>query len=111
MTQAGKKKKRAANRSILLAKKIIIKDGGTVSWAGGESEGRREGRRGTVGRASIAWEARQRGRSLAGSSRRLPPIQTDFRSASTVVDSSAGSVLAAPIGYWGRSPLLGACVW
>lgn len=32
MTQ-GKKKKRAANRSIMLAKKIIIKDGGTVSWA------------------------------------------------------------------------------
>ena len=31
MTQ-GKKKKRAANRSIMLAKKIIIKDGGTVSW-------------------------------------------------------------------------------
>lgn len=30
MTQ-GKKKKRAANRSIMLAKKIIIKDGGTVS--------------------------------------------------------------------------------
>ncbi|VCW79413.1 unnamed protein product [Gulo gulo] len=28
MTQ-GKKKKRAANRSIMLAKKIIIKDGGT----------------------------------------------------------------------------------
>lgn len=32
MTQ-GKKKKRAANRSIMLAKKIIIKDGGTVSAA------------------------------------------------------------------------------
>lgn len=32
MTQ-GKKKKRAANRSIMLAKKIIIKDGGTVSGA------------------------------------------------------------------------------
>lgn len=30
MTQAGKKKKRAVNRSIMLAKKIIIKDGGTV---------------------------------------------------------------------------------
>lgn len=34
MTQ-GKKKKRAANRSIMLAKKIIIKDGGTVSGARG----------------------------------------------------------------------------
>lgn len=46
MTQAGKKKKRAANRSILLAKKIIIKDGGTVSglWkrvGGGRGSGDR----------------------------------------------------------------------
>lgn len=30
MSQGGKKKKRAANRSVMLAKKIIIKDGGTV---------------------------------------------------------------------------------
>lgn len=37
MTQ-GKKKKRAANRSIMLAKKIIIKDGGTVS-AGSAPQG------------------------------------------------------------------------
>lgn len=35
MTQGGKKKKRAVNRSIMLAKKIIIKDGGTVRPAGG----------------------------------------------------------------------------
>lgn len=38
MTQ-GKKKKRAANRSIMLAKKIIIKDGGTVSAAGSAPQG------------------------------------------------------------------------
>lgn len=35
MTQGGKKKKRAVNRSIMLAKKIIIKDGGTVRPGGG----------------------------------------------------------------------------
>lgn len=34
MTQGGKKKKRAVNRSIMLAKKIIIKDGGTVRPGG-----------------------------------------------------------------------------
>nr|KAF6413524.1 hypothetical protein HJG59_009734 [Molossus molossus] len=36
MTQ-GKKKKRAANRSIMLAKKIIIKDGGTPQGIGSPS--------------------------------------------------------------------------
>lgn len=41
MTQGGKKKKRAVNRSIMLAKKIIIKDGGTVRPGG--AGGRREG--------------------------------------------------------------------
>ena len=41
MTQVGKKKKRAVNRSIMLAKKIIIKDGGTVRPGG--AGGRREG--------------------------------------------------------------------
>lgn len=44
MTQAGKKKKRAVNRSIMLAKKIIIKDGGTV----------RPGARGGLGTAGGA---------------------------------------------------------
>ena len=39
MTQG--KKKRAVNRSIMLAKKIIIKDGGTVRPGG--AGGRREG--------------------------------------------------------------------
>uniref|UniRef100_A0A8D0HKK5 Major facilitator superfamily domain containing 14A n=1 Tax=Sphenodon punctatus TaxID=8508 RepID=A0A8D0HKK5_SPHPU len=37
MTQAGKKKKRGANRSIMLAKKIIIKDGGTPQGIGSPS--------------------------------------------------------------------------
>ncbi|KAL2301596.1 hypothetical protein Nmel_010985 [Mimus melanotis] len=37
MTQAGKKKKRAVNRSIMLAKKIIIKDGGTPQGIGSPS--------------------------------------------------------------------------
>ncbi|XP_026511410.1 hippocampus abundant transcript 1 protein [Terrapene carolina triunguis] len=37
MTQGGKKKKRAVNRSIMLAKKIIIKDGGTPQGIGSPS--------------------------------------------------------------------------
>uniref|UniRef100_A0A8C9F935 Major facilitator superfamily domain containing 14A n=1 Tax=Pavo cristatus TaxID=9049 RepID=A0A8C9F935_PAVCR len=37
MTQGGKKKKRAMNRSIMLAKKIIIKDGGTPQGIGSPS--------------------------------------------------------------------------
>ncbi|KAK2541520.1 Hiat1 [Columba livia] len=37
MTQGGKKKKRAVNRSIMLAKKIIIKDGGTAQGIGSPS--------------------------------------------------------------------------
>uniref|UniRef100_A0A8B9U263 Hippocampus abundant transcript 1 protein n=1 Tax=Anas zonorhyncha TaxID=75864 RepID=A0A8B9U263_9AVES len=37
MSQGGKKKKRAANRSVMLAKKIIIKDGGTPQGIGSPS--------------------------------------------------------------------------
>lgn len=51
MTQAGKKKKRAVNRSIMLAKKIIIKDGGTVRpgvWGGSGDGWRRRGSPGSV---------------------------------------------------------------
>lgn len=56
MTQAGKKKKRAANRSILLAKKIIIKDGGTVSGRGrGGEAGRPLLHRSLVSTQGPAW--------------------------------------------------------
>lgn len=44
MTQGGKKKKRAVNRSIMLAKKIIIKDGGTVRPGGAGGRGGEAGR-------------------------------------------------------------------
>lgn len=63
MTQGGKKKKRAVNRSIMLAKKIIIKDGGTVRPGGagggfGASWRRRSpGSRGDAG----GWQRSGRG--------------------------------------------------
>lgn len=71
MTQAGKKKKRAVNRSIMLAKKIIIKDGGTVrpGARGGPGDGWR--RRGA--RALWLCGGRPRtGRVRSGGGRWLP---------------------------------------
>lgn len=60
MTQGGKKKKRAVNRSIMLAKKIIIKDGGTVrpGGAGGAGGG---GCGASWGRRSPGWQRPGRG--------------------------------------------------
>lgn len=69
MTQGGKKKKRAVNRSIMLAKKIIIKDGGTVRPGAARSAGRlRVGGGGAAGRAGVA-AMRAGGRGRCGRAR------------------------------------------
>lgn len=68
MTQ-GKKKKRAANRSIMLAKKIIIKDGGTVSAGSAPQGGPGAGPASSSPRFRLRWAGSALPARAAGAAR------------------------------------------
>lgn len=105
MTQ-GKKKKRAANRSIMLAKKIIIKDGGTVSLGSAPQGGPGAG----PARSSPCFRLRRPGAPSPPALSALPPSPPAASAAwllGTPPAPAAGRGVSGACGLGPRAPAAG----
>lgn len=102
MTQ-GKKKKRAANRSIMLAKKIIIKDGGTVS-AGSAPQG---GPGAGPAHSSPGFRLRWAGSALPSRAAGAAEVSACGLRGLAPLEAAAGHCVSGACGLGPRAPGLG----